>query len=141
MQVQLLDHSFSPYPLLAEFEQQLPKGQFGASCHFVGTMRDFNLDHQVDGMFLEHYPGMTEKQLSRIANHALAQWDILDALLVHRVGHILPGENIVVTAAWAAHRQAAFEACRYLIETLKSEAPFWKKEQRTNSTAWVANNT
>jgi len=79
-------------------------------------------------MTLEHYPGMTEKELGAIITEAHERWDIIDALIVHRVGALNPGEPIVLTAVWSAHRAAAFDACRFLMEALKSRAPFWKKE-------------
>ncbi|MGD8483625.1 MAG: molybdenum cofactor biosynthesis protein MoaE, partial [Thioalkalispiraceae bacterium] len=115
--------------------------QYGATAVFVGSMRDFNEGDDVQKMWLEHYPGMTEKHLEKIAHEAMQKWDLLDVLLVHRVGEIGPGEPIVLVAAWSAHRAAAFEASRYLMEELKSRAPFWKKEQLDNSSRWVAKNT
>ncbi|HLE94240.1 MAG TPA: molybdenum cofactor biosynthesis protein MoaE, partial [Sulfuricaulis sp.] len=92
-------------------------------------------------MTLEHYPGMTEKHLQLIHDEAGQRWEILDALVIHRVGEIRPGEPIVLVAVWSAHRAAAFEACRYLIEELKTRAPFWKNEQHQATTHWVEHNT
>lgn len=117
-------------------------GKYGATLSFVGTMRDFNDGDAVRAMTLEHYPGMTEKQLHTICIEAKRRWDILDTLIIHRVGELRPNEAIVLVAVWSAHRTAAFDACRYLIEELKSRAPFWKKEQRHEDvTHWVEHNT
>ena len=104
-------------------------------------MRDFNEGDEVRGMFLEHYPGMTERYLEKIAQQAGERWSLSDCLIVHRVGNLLPGDPIVLVAAWSAHRNAAFEASRWLMEELKSKAPFWKKEQLAEGSRWVAKNT
>lgn len=136
------DASFNPVDEQQQFETSLAKGTFGATASFIGTMRHFNEGDDVTGMMLEHYPGMTEKELQRIIDDAKAQWDIHDALIVHRVGEMTPGEPIVLTAVWSAHRAAAFDACRFLMEALKSRAPFWKKETlKDGSYRWVEKNT
>ena len=97
---------------------------------------------EVSLMELEHYPEMTKKQLNKMIDKAAEQWPIQDALVVHRVGKILPGEPIMMVAVWSAHRAAAFDACRFLLEELKHRAPFWKKEQLTSGTSrWVDKNT
>ena len=142
MSVILCPEPFAPYELLASHEQSLKAGSFGATASFVGTMRDFNEGDDVVSMTLEHYPGMTEKQLNSIIEQAKNQWSIIDALIAHRVGEITPGQPIVLTAIWSAHRADAFEACRFLMEALKKDATFWKKETLTDSsTRWVAKNT
>ena len=92
-------------------------------------------------MTLEHYPGMTEKELGRIVDEAQQQWALLDVLVIHRVGDLLPNDPIVLVAVWSAHRKDAFEACRHIMEALKSRAPFWKKEQLDNAFRWVEKNT
>ena len=104
-------------------------------------MRDFNEGDDVRGMHLEHYPGMTEKHLGEIVRDAAQQFGLLDALVIHRVGRIEPGEPIVLVAVWSAHRAAAFSACRAVMEALKSRAPFWKKETLADRERWVARNT
>ncbi len=115
---------------------------YGATASFVGTMRDFNEGDDVSSMFLEHYPKMTEQQLQGLVYKAHEQWSILHSLIIHRVGLIHPGEPIVLVAVWSAHRGAAFDSCRYLMEALKSTAPFWKKEELLNgSQRWVGKNT
>lgn len=142
MTVLLLDKPFDPWHELAQFEKKLRPGSVGATATFVGTMRDFNEGQNVTGMLLEHYPGMTEKQLDSIVERAGQQWSIDDALIIHRVGQISPGDPIVLCAIWSAHRAAAFEACRFLMEALKSEATFWKKETLSDeSSRWVEKNT
>ncbi|MFK7994616.1 MAG: molybdenum cofactor biosynthesis protein MoaE [Granulosicoccus sp.] len=133
---------FDPAAELSRFEASLPTGSFGATASFVGSMRDFNDGNSVASMTLEHYPGMTEKQLSEIIDDAKSQWDIIDALIVHRVGDIKPGQPIVLTAVCSAHRAAAFDACRFLMEALKSRATFWKKETlASGGQRWVEKNT
>jgi len=143
MTIQLREMSFDPCAELAVYQDGLVgrRGQYGAAISFVGTMRDFNDDRLVQAMTLEHYPGMTEKHLREICAEAERQWDILDTLILHRVGEVRPGDPIVLVAVWSAHRAAAFEACRYLIEELKTRAPFWKKERIRESARWVEHNT
>lgn len=141
MRVDLRADSFEPYQALQDYQEQLTTGQYGATSVFVGSMRDFNEGDDVKKMWLEHYPGMTEKHLQAIADEALQKWDLQDILLVHRVGEINPGDPIVLVATWSAHRAAAFDATRYLMEELKSRAPFWKKEQLDSSSRWVDKNT
>ena len=141
MSVELLTTTFDPYAKLHTVEQRLRCGSYGATASFIGTLRDFNQDATVLSMFLEHYPGMTEKQLHAIVATTREKWPVLELLVVHRVGEIKIGEPIVLTAAWAMHRDAAFAACHYLIETLKTDAPFWKNEQLQHGRRWLANNT
>ena len=142
MSVELTDKTFDPAEAIARFEASLPAGSFGATASFVGTMRNHNEGDAVSAMTLEHYPEMTEKQLNQIIDDAKNQWDIIDALIVHRVGDIMPGNPIVLTAVCSAHRAAAFDACRYLMEALKSRATFWKKETlATGEQRWVEKNT
>jgi len=143
--VKLYEQVFEPYSELQAFEASLREqhgaGQYGATASFVGTMRDFNEGDNVTGMFLEHYPGMTEKALQAICQQAMNEYPILDCIALHRVGDIQPNDAIVIVAAWSAHRGAAFDACRFLIEKLKSEAPFWKKETLGDGQRWVEKNT
>ncbi len=111
--------------------------RIGAIASFVGLARDLNEGRPVLEMTLEHYPGMTERALEDIVAQARQRWDILDALIVHRVGTIAPTEQIVLVAVTSAHRQQAFEACRFLIDYLKTDAPFWKKERTPDGSRWV----
>lgn len=101
----------------------------GAVVSFVGTVRDVNDDDGILSMELEHYPGMTEAALEDIENLARQRWDILDLIVIHRVGVLKPTEQIVLVAVASRHRGEAFKACEYMIDALKTQAPFWKKEQ------------
>ena len=92
-------------------------------------------------MTLEHYPDMTEKHLNAIAREATEKWNLIDILLLHRIGKIEIGDDIVLVASWSAHRKEAFESCRVIMEDLKSSAPFWKKEETTEGGKWVEKNT
>ena len=142
MTVLIRDVAFDPHDEERSHAATLPAGAFGATATFVGTMRDFNEGDGVTAMTLEHYPGMTERELGRIADEARERFGLADALIVHRVGEIRPGEPIVLTAAASAHRAAAFDACRWLMEALKSRAPFWKKERLADGAErWVERNT
>lgn len=117
------------------------RGRFGANAAFVGTMRDFNDGERVVSMTLEHYPGMTEKELERLCRECAAGRDVLELLVVHRVGEVRPGDDIVLVSVWSAHRGEAFEVCRAVMEMLKSRAPFWKQEQLERRRRWVERNT
>lgn len=141
--IQLREMGFDPCAELAAYQDGVVgrRGEYGATVSFVGTMRDFNEGRAVQAMTLEHYPGMTERHLEKICAEAKRQWDILDMLIIHRVGEVRPNDPIVLVAVWSAHRVAAFEACRYLIEELKTRAPFWKKERLLETTQWVEHNT
>ena len=142
MRVELRGEAFEPYRELAEFERDtLGPGSYGAASCFVGSMRDFNQGDEVAEMELEHYPGMTERFLERIAGEALQHWDVIDVLVMHRHGRVAPGDPIVLIAVWSAHRSAAFEACRFIIEELKHKAPFWKRESVGEGARWVDGNT
>ncbi|KFE53927.1 molybdopterin synthase catalytic subunit MoaE [Pseudomonas syringae] len=109
----------------------------GAVVSFVGYVRDFNEGREVSGMFLEHYPGMTEKALGKIADEAQQRWPLLKLEVLHRVGPLEPGEPIVFVGVASAHRQAAFEACDFVMDYLKTRAPFWKKENTSAGPKWV----
>jgi molybdopterin synthase catalytic subunit len=104
---------------------------------FIGTVRDLNEGEQVAEMELEHYPGMTEKALQDIVDQAKSRWEIFDALVIHRVGPMKPLEQIVLVAVTSAHRGEAFDACEFIIDYLKTQAPFWKKEQTPSGARWV----
>ena len=109
----------------------------GAVAAFVGTVRDRNDGSEVAAMTLEHYPGMTEKSLEEIIEKAKARWDIYDVLIIHRVGPLQVEDQIVLTAVTSAHRGEAFAACEYVMDYLKTLAPFWKKEDTPEGTRWV----
>ena len=109
----------------------------GAVVTFVGTVRDINDGSQVKGLTLEHYPGMTEKALQEILDQAKARWDIYQTLVIHRVGRLLPEEQIVLVVVTSAHRGEAFAACEFIMDYLKTAAPFWKKEDTPAGARWV----
>ena len=109
----------------------------GAVAAFIGTVRDVNDDASVRTMTLEHYPGMTEKALEAIVDDAKARWDILDALVIHRVGELAPADQIVLVGVTSAHRGDAFAACEFIMDYLKTRAPFWKKEETPQGARWV----
>lgn len=143
MIIEVTLNEFNPWERLQAYEQTqaVQHGKCGAVATFVGTMRDYNEGNTVQAMFLEYYPGMTEKYLKKISETALQRWNILDTLIIHRVGNIQPGDTIVLVATWASHRVPAFSAVRFLIEELKSKAPFWKKETLHSGETWVKKNT
>jgi molybdopterin synthase catalytic subunit len=109
----------------------------GAVATFIGTVRDMNDGAGVAEMELEHYPGMTEKALEDIVAQAKARWNIFDALVIHRVGPLKPLEQIVLVAVTSAHRGESFAACEFIMDFLKTQAPFWKKEQTPQGARWV----
>ena len=109
----------------------------GAIVSFVGTVRDLNEGASVAQMELEHYPGMTEQSIGTIIDQARARWPIQGALVIHRVGPLLPMEQIVLVAVTSAHRGQSFQACEFLMDYLKTQAPFWKKEQTPQGAQWV----
>ena len=109
----------------------------GGIALFVGTVRGLSSDDGVTAMTLEHFPGMTESELERIEAEARQRWPLEDVTIIHRVGRLLPGEQIVMVAAASAHRQAAFDAAQFIMDFLKTDAPFWKAEERDGKTSWV----
>jgi molybdopterin synthase catalytic subunit len=109
----------------------------GAVVSFVGLVRDINEGDSVAGMTLEHYPGMTERSIEAIIEQARARWDIIDAVVIHRVGSLQPTDQIVLVAVSSSHRGEAFAACEFLMDFLKTRAPFWKKEQLAQGARWV----
>lgn len=110
----------------------------GGVCSFIGTVRDRDgMGAPIHAMTLEHYPGMTERELGRIADEARARWPLEGLVVIHRVGRLLPGERIVLVATASAHRDAAFDACRFLVDWLKTRAPFWKREETREGSRWV----
>ncbi|MFG5408425.1 molybdenum cofactor biosynthesis protein MoaE [Piscinibacter sakaiensis] len=110
----------------------------GAVASFIGTVRDRNDGAAVAGMTLEHYPGMTEKAIDAMVDAAAARFPLLGVTVVHRVGPLAPGDQVVLVAVASAHRGAAFQACEFLMDYLKTQAPFWKKEQTPQGGRWRA---
>jgi len=144
MKIIIEPQAFDPWKILDNYQKNMPQltGLYGATAVFVGTMRDFNEGDTVSEMFLEHYPGMTERHLENICQRTTEEYQLLETLVVHRVGIIHPNDPIVLVAVWSAHRKQAFKACREIMEDLKSKAPFWKKEQLNDGkNRWVEKNT
>ena len=109
----------------------------GALASFTGLVRDANDGSAVSSMTLEHYPGMTEKALADICAQAHGRWDLIDTLVIHRVGALKPGDRIVLVGVTSAHRGEAFAACEFIMDYLKTRAPFWKREQTPQGARWV----
>lgn len=142
MPIEIRTSSFNPWDEIKIHQQKVDKeGQYGATASFVGTMRDFNEGESVQSMTLEHYPGMTEKHLEKICEDAHQKWDLIESLIIHRVGSIEIADPIVLVCVWSAHRAEAFDACRFIMEDLKSKAPFWKQESTVAGKRWVKKNT
>ena len=112
-------------------------GRVGAVCSFVGTVRDRNDGATVSTMELEHYPGMTEQSIEAMIDQAHERFDIFGARVIHRIGLLQPGDQIVLVAVTSAHRGESFQACEFLMDYLKTQAPFWKKEQTPQGAKWV----
>ena len=109
----------------------------GGIALFVGTVRGLSSDDGVTAMTLEHFPGMTESELERIEAEARARWPLEDVTIIHRVGRLIPGEQIVMVGTASAHRKAAFESAEFIMDFLKTDAPFWKAEERADEKRWV----
>ena len=116
---------------------RLARKDVGAVVSFVGQVRDFNDGDTVSQLSLEHYPGMTEKALAAITAQAQSRWDIVDTLIIHRVGSLQPLDQIVLVVVSGAHRGEAFKACEFIMDALKTEAPFWKKEVTASGERWL----
>jgi molybdopterin synthase catalytic subunit len=109
----------------------------GAIASFIGLARDMNIGSAVQALTLEHYPAMTAKALAGIVDQAMQRWPLLDVCLIHRVGRLLPGDSIVLVIVAASHRAEAFAACEFLMDYLKTQAPFWKREDTPEGARWV----
>ncbi len=109
----------------------------GGVVSFIGLVRDLADDRPILGLDLEHYPGMTERALAEIEAEAHRRWPLAASLIIHRIGPLLPGDRIVLVATASTHRDAAFEACRFMIDWLKTQAPFWKREHTSQGSYWV----
>lgn len=116
---------------------RLARQDIGAVVSFVGQVRDINEGDAITTLTLEHYPGMTEKSLENIISQAKTRWDIVDALIIHRVGTLQPLDQIVLVAVSSAHRGDAFNACEFMMDYLKTKAPFWKKEVTPQGERWL----
>lgn len=116
------------FSLADEYARLATRADSGAIVTFVGKVRDFNQGEEVKGLALEHYPGMTEKALADIVQEARRRWPLQECTLIHRIGELWLGDQIVLVAVSSAHRDAAFDACHFIMDFLKTRAPFWKKE-------------
>ncbi|TCS74039.1 molybdopterin synthase subunit MoaE [Sulfuritortus calidifontis] len=135
MKIQVQTAAFDLNAELAALYAANPK--VGAVASFLGLVRDVNEGDGVATLTLEHYPGMTEKALARIVEEARSRWDMLDCTVIHRVGELKPTEPIVLVAVASSHRQDAFAACEFVMDYLKTQAPFWKKEMTPDGARWV----
>ena len=134
MRIQVQEEDFD----IAEVNRELAAGRsdVGAVASFIGLVRDMP-KNRLQKMTLEHYPGMTEKSLRKIAETAQQRWKILDVAIIHRVGELKPADQIVLVSVVSAHRKAAFAACEFIMDYLKTDAPFWKKETNEQGENWV----
>jgi len=135
MSVRVHEQDFDVSVELAAMRRGNPK--IGAIASFVGVVRDINEGSSVATMTLEHYPGMTEKAITEIIDQARGRWEVLDALVIHRVGTLKPTDQIVLVIVASTHRGDAFAACEFIMDFLKTRAPFWKKEITPNGARWV----
>jgi molybdopterin synthase catalytic subunit len=125
------------FDLGAEVKAIAKNAKIGAVASFIGLVRDINEGAKVGSMTLEHYPGMTEKALAAIVEEAKGRWEILDCTVIHRYGELKPTDQIVLVVVASSHRGDAFAACEFLMDYLKTKAPFWKKEQTPEGGRWV----
>ena len=139
MYIEIINEEFDPWQKLVEYKraQLAEKNNIGACSVFLGTMRDINSGDAIKSMELQHYPDMTEGYLEKIVQNATKKYKIIDSIVLHRVGLVNPSDPIVLVASWSEHRDEAFEATRQIMEALKSEAPFWKKEATDKGFRWV----
>ncbi|GLT17575.1 molybdopterin guanine dinucleotide biosynthesis protein MoaE [Vibrio zhanjiangensis] len=128
---------FEDFSVETEYQILARSSKVGAVVTFVGKVRDMNLDESVTGLSLEHYPGMTEKILEQICRQAEQRWDLSQIRVIHRVGDLEVGDQIVFVGVTSVHRKEAFEACEFIMDLLKTKAPFWKKERTGNETRWI----
>lgn len=133
--IRVQEKAFDPGQELAEF--RATHGTSGATALFIGTVRELSEGTSIHVMTLEHYPGMTEKALAEIEAEALQRWPLSASLIIHRFGRLLPGDDIVLVITASAHREAAFAACAFLMDWLKTKAPFWKLEESEGKSRWV----
>ena len=125
------------FSVAQEYEALSSGTDAGAVVTFIGKVRNMNLGDHVTGLHLEHYPGMTEKSLNEICDEAKSRWPLLQLRLIHRIGDLDIGDQVVFVGVSSAHRSASFEACEFVMDYLKTKAPFWKKERTTDGTRWI----
>ena len=135
MPVRVQQEDFDVGTEIARLRANNPK--IGAVASFIGIVRDLNEGATVGSITLEHYPGMTEKSLAAIAEQAKTRWNLLDVLIIHRIGTLAPTDQIVLVVTTSSHRGDAFAACEFIMDYLKTRAPFWKKERTADGARWV----
>lgn len=135
--VNMISVQHEDFSVADEYTKLAEGNEAGAVVTFIGKVRDFNQGDAVTGLSLEHYPGMTEKALQDIIVQARSRWPLLQTRVIHRVGDLDLGDQIVFVGVTSAHRGAAFEACEFIMDYLKTKAPFWKKEQTPSESRWV----
>jgi|TARA_Y100000310_G_scaffold313325_2_gene361557 molybdopterin synthase catalytic subunit len=133
--IRIQQEDFSVEAEVAELRRQ--SAGIGAIVTFVGLVRDLNDSDEIRTMFLEHYPGMTEKSLTQIVGEAMQRWELIDVRVIHRVGRLLPQDQIVLVAVASGHRKNAFAASEFIMDYLKTKAPFWKKEETARGSRWL----
>ncbi|KLV04716.1 molybdopterin synthase catalytic subunit [Photobacterium aquae] len=133
----MISVQFDDFSVADEYARLAEGADAGAVVTFIGKVRDFNQGDSVTGLSLEHYPGMTEKSLAEIVEQARERWPLLKVRVIHRVGDLGLGDQIVFVGVTSAHRGAAFQACEFIMDYLKTRAPFWKKEQTPEASRWV----
>ena len=133
----MISVQFDDFSVADEYAALSQGTEAGAVVTFIGKVRDFNQGDSVTGLSLEHYPGMTEKSLAAIVDEAKTRWPLLKVRVIHRVGDLALGDQIVFVGVTSAHRGAAFQACEFIMDYLKTRAPFWKKEQTPDESRWV----
>ncbi|WP_305371011.1 molybdopterin synthase catalytic subunit MoaE [Photobacterium leiognathi] len=133
----MISVQFDDFSVADEYAKLSEGTEAGAVVTFIGKVRDFNQGDAVTGLSLEHYPGMTKKSLQEIVDQANQRWPLLKTRVIHRVGDLALGDQIVFVGVTSAHRGAAFEACEFIMDYLKTRAPFWKKEQTPEQSRWV----
>lgn len=139
MHIDILDKPFDPWQSVKQYQEaHLKAGCYGALSLFIGTMRDFNSEDDVKAMKIEHYQGMTEKCLADTVSSLISNRGVEDIWVIHRIGMVYPGDPIVAVGVWSAHREDAYAANRIIVEKLKSEIPFWKKEMLADKDRWVS---
>ncbi len=133
----MISVQFDDFSVADEYAKLSESSEAGAVVTFIGKVRDFNQGDAVTGLSLEHYPGMTKKSLQEIVDQANQRWPLLKTRVIHRVGDLALGDQIVFVGVTSAHRGAVFEACEFIMDYLKTRAPFWKKEQTPEQSRWV----
>ncbi|MDH4284811.1 MAG: molybdenum cofactor biosynthesis protein MoaE [Gallionellaceae bacterium] len=135
MSISIQEHDFDVAAEMAALRSS--SSRIGALVSFVGLVRDFSQEGQIENIYLEHYPGMTEKALGKIIDEATKRWNLIGTRVIHRIGPLMPNDQIVLVLTAAGHRREAFASCEFIIDYLKTAAPFWKREQTGHGGKWL----